>query len=64
MSVKQPNLKLKTQPKQLLGSPLLDIALPGCYLHTELHFVLARDQTTLIEVDFFALTCLDQGPVS
>jgi hypothetical protein len=26
---KQPNLKLKTQPKQLLGSLLLDIALPA-----------------------------------
>jgi hypothetical protein len=27
--VKVSNLKLKTQPKQLPGSPLLDIALPG-----------------------------------
>jgi hypothetical protein len=26
--VKLPNLKLKTRPKQLLGSPPLDIALP------------------------------------
>ncbi len=29
----QPNLELKTQPKQLLGSLLLVIALPGVTLH-------------------------------
>ncbi len=27
----QPNLELKTQPKQLSGSPLFNIVFPGCF---------------------------------
>ena len=37
---KQPNLKLKTEPKQLLGSLLLTFALPGTYFRSHMRYSL------------------------
>jgi hypothetical protein len=43
LGVKLPNLKMKTQPKQVLGSLLLDIALPylrlGVFRPNSQHFI-------------------------
>ncbi len=56
----QPNLELKTQPKQLLGSLPLVIALSGGTLRVQACFMLARVRAALSLSLFLTLSLSDR----
>jgi hypothetical protein len=51
----QPNLELKTRPKQLLGSNLLDIALPACLLFIWHQIILTKNIVIFFRVQILTL---------